>query len=168
MLIRQASNHDADGIASVNVRAWQLAYRGIVPDKELDAMSAATRAIQWREILSKAESVTWVAVENEEVLAFASVGPCRDRDLSPTTYELWALYVAPDHWRRGIGKRLWSAMKANVIPPGTDLVSLQVLAGNDKARRFYEKQGFETDGSSRVIVIGGQGLVEVRYIQKLH
>lgn len=167
LVIRKATLDDAEGIAVVKVLAWQKAYKGIVPDDELDAMSASKYAAQWRDILTGSKSVTWIAVADEEVLAFASIGPCRDADLPPGSSELWALYVSPDHWRRGIGGRLWSAMKTAVIPQTAGIVSLLVLAENERARRFYEEQGFQADGTSRVIEIGGRQLLEVRYTQKL-
>lgn len=168
VLIRPAVVDDADGIASVKVLSWQQGYKGIVPDHELDAMSASKHVVRWREILNRSDSVTWIAVSREEVLAFASIGPCRDADMPPGSAELWALYVSPDHWRCGIGARLWSEMKITVIPPAAPIVSVLVLADNERARRFYEKQGFQADGTSRVIVIGGRNLDEVRYVQKLH
>jgi hypothetical protein len=37
--VRPATPDDADAIASVHVRSWQAAYRGIVPDAMLDALS---------------------------------------------------------------------------------------------------------------------------------
>ncbi len=41
--IRLATIDDAPGIAAVNVRAWQTAYRGILPDSFLDALDVTVR-----------------------------------------------------------------------------------------------------------------------------
>jgi hypothetical protein len=39
VVVREASVNDAAAIADLHVRAWQMAYRGIVPDAILDGMS---------------------------------------------------------------------------------------------------------------------------------
>ncbi len=46
-------------------------------------------------------------------------------------------------------------------------VSLWVLRDNLPARGFYERHGFETDGASKAITLGGAQLVEVRYLKRL-
>jgi len=38
--IRLASVDDADAVSEVHVRAWQSAYRGVMPDDYLDGLQA--------------------------------------------------------------------------------------------------------------------------------
>jgi GNAT superfamily N-acetyltransferase len=74
---------------------------------------------------------TWVAVdevEPERVLGFAAVEPGW----------LEQLYVDPDHLGEGIGRRLLDLAKERQ-PDGLLLWTFQV---NDRARRFYERNGF--------------------------
>lgn len=42
--LRRATVADAAAIAEISVRAWQTAFRGIVPDERLDAMRVEQRA----------------------------------------------------------------------------------------------------------------------------
>jgi GNAT superfamily N-acetyltransferase len=65
--------------------------------------------------------------------------------------ELSALYVLPDHWGRGVGASLLAA--ANPVS------RLWVLAGNSRARSFYERHGWHADGASR----DAFGVPELRY-----
>lgn len=50
------------------------------------------------------------------------------------------LYVHPDHYRRGIGRRLLQAALARI---GSQAWTI-VLAGNLAAQRLYETEGFKT------------------------
>ncbi|MGH3516704.1 MAG: GNAT family N-acetyltransferase [Haloechinothrix sp.] len=47
-----------------------------------------------------------VAVDAGTVVGFASTGPCRDGNAGVGRGELYALYLDPDHWPRGIGRSL--------------------------------------------------------------
>ena len=80
---------------------------------------------------------TWVAVDDAGVVAMMVVAPGH----------LEQLYVAPDRLGRGIGRELVELAKDR-FPAGLSLWTFQV---NERARRFYERNGFVavelTDGS---------------------
>lgn len=52
------------------------------------------------------------------------------------------LFVLPEFWGRGIGTEL-----LNSAMSGKDELFLQVYADNERAVRFYKKNGFEISGS---------------------
>ncbi|MBQ4437527.1 GNAT family N-acetyltransferase [bacterium] len=52
------------------------------------------------------------------------------------------LFVLPEFWGRGIGTEL-----LNSAMSGKDELFLQVYANNERAVRFYKKNGFEISGS---------------------
>jgi hypothetical protein len=52
MLIRDALQTDAAGIARVHVNSWRSTYRGIVPDQFLDSLSLERREQYWHDLLS--------------------------------------------------------------------------------------------------------------------
>lgn len=54
---------------------------------------------------------------------------------------LEALFVHPDHWRQGHGRRLLQALFAR-----HDALSLAVYALNERAVVFYRRNGFEETG----------------------
>jgi GNAT superfamily N-acetyltransferase len=175
--VRLALPDDAPGIASVQVRGWQVAYRGIVPDPFLDAMSIPERTERWRSIVSGAlgdtdaagrpvHSTTFVAVEDEEVIGFASVGARRDES-DAASGELWALYVDPDRWRHNAGRRLIDAATSELSSRGYRRAVLWVLEANDRGRRFYEAVGWGPDGGRAQFPIAGVDIAEVRYRRNL-
>lgn len=55
--------------------------------------------------------------------------------------ELESLSVAPEHRGRGLGSRLLAAVHDDLRRRGVEVVSLAVFAGNDAARRLYERHG---------------------------
>lgn len=165
LTIRVAEPADAGDLARVHIAAWQVAYRGIVPDEHLDALSWSQRRDRWRALLTDAGNAgrTLVAVLGQRLVGFASVGPCRDSDLAAQgLYEVFAIYLDPSHWRRGTGSALLRAALAGV-PAGTPAVTLWVLEANTAARSFYARHGFTPDGASKPYLVAGTTVPELRY-----
>ena len=58
------------------------------------------------------------------------------------TVELVAMWSAPEHRRRGVGRALVEAVVEAARAAGASRVVLWVMRGNDGARVFYESVGF--------------------------
>jgi len=52
MNIREANIEDAKGIANVHVKAWQSAYKGIMPEEYLLSLSVKDKTELWLQTLS--------------------------------------------------------------------------------------------------------------------
>lgn len=63
--------------------------------------------------------------------------------------ELHQIGVHPDVRRLGFGQVMLQALKAKTLPLGMRVIFLEVRASNEKARRFYEKHGFQHMGVRR-------------------
>jgi ribosomal protein S18 acetylase RimI-like enzyme len=79
-------------------------------------------------------------VENEVICGFVTTGPPQDSDL-PDVGELWAIYVDPQYWGKGVGRLLVTAGRDQMRRDGAREALLWVFAGNHRARRFYELDG---------------------------
>jgi hypothetical protein len=94
--VRPATVDDAAGMARVHVKAWQETYRGMFPDRVLDAPNAVDRrAAYWlTAIQDGADGTESVAVAERagEIIGIASSGAPRDEDATWTS-ELFVLYV---------------------------------------------------------------------------
>jgi len=169
IITRRAVPEDAWAIATIHVRAWQKAYRGIVPDDYLDTLSIDQRATGWRQILTHKDSGdVWVALKDDLVLGWISSGPSRDSGSGPATGEIWAIYVSPEHWRTGIGRLLYAEAEQRLAELGMKEVTLWVLKGNTHARRFYESLGFSIDpGAEKTMTKTGAELSELRMRKQL-
>ena len=57
--------------------------------------------------------------------------------------ELGRLHVHPDHWHEGVGRALHDAAAA------AGATTLWVIDANERARRFYERNGWVLDPTER-------------------
>lgn len=161
--LRRATGADASAVAAMHVQTWQTAYRGIVPDPFLDSLDVASRAGRYSfDRVRPGDPETWIAIAGDDVVGMVSVGGGRDEDL-PGLGEVMALYVAPDRWRSGAGSALLAKAERLLTDAGFSEAFLWVLEDNARGRRFYETAGWDPDGRTKTVGIGGRELVEVRY-----
>lgn len=157
-MIRPATIDDASAIAEVHVNAWKKAYAGIVPSDYLERMSVEKRTEWWRKALGERQGTVLVAVVRDKVVGWISFGPSGGGEAD--TVEIYAIYILPDDWRRGIGSDLLKAAEPSL--GGFSSTVLWVLAENKRALAFYRDRGFEPDGATKQIEIGGAHLREIR------
>lgn len=154
--LRRATPADAAALAAVEVTGWRTAYRGLMPDVFLDALSEAEKTADWHANLLKhgqsGRKRVIVAIADERVIGFVRVGAEQN---TRTAGLLYLLYVLPQYWGRGVGKRLMSAALDELRDLGLVHASLWVLRDNHHARRFYEMQGWLEDGQARADDYGG-------------
>jgi ribosomal protein S18 acetylase RimI-like enzyme len=151
--LRNATPDDAIAIATVHVASWQVAYRGLLPDEILDGLSVPDRARIWAERLGGAtppRSKTLLVADRTGVLGFAASGPALDVDDDPTAGELYAIYLDPRAWGRGHGARLHAGVLEHLRRAGFTHACLWVLDSNERAQRFYRRQGWAETGESKV------------------
>jgi ribosomal protein S18 acetylase RimI-like enzyme len=166
MKIRLATTDDADPLAAVHIRTWQVAYRGLIPDETLDSLDVEDRAGRWRAYLAEDHTDTFVALHDGSIIGFCSIEPSRDEaEARSGVGELTSLYVDPDHWRVGAGRALCDAAIAQAQDRQFQTLILWVLEANRGARNFYESMGFQLDpgvGFTRGFG-GGAEIAQVRY-----
>jgi ribosomal protein S18 acetylase RimI-like enzyme len=167
--IRRAREEDARGMAEVHVRTWRHAYRNLLPAEVLHGLDVDARENWWKtEIHVVPESRRpWIAESGDEVGGFVSVGPSRDALASPTTGEVYALYVDPECWDRGVGRNLLAHGQKDLVEHGYSDATLWVLVDNQRACAFYEAAGWRADGSERIEHVGQHQMTEIRYRRQL-
>jgi ribosomal protein S18 acetylase RimI-like enzyme len=165
--LRDATPADAHAIATVLVRSWRAAYRGLLPDDVLAGLSIPDREQLWSDTLTAPPPRTRavVATIGSAIVGFAATGPplvpadCAD----PTLGDLYALYLSPDVWRRSIGTQLHAAALDRLRSCGFTHAGLWVLATNERALRFYNRHGWTDTGRTQVdLGPGGTELHERR------
>lgn len=161
-VIRPARIRDTEAIACAQVLSWQAAYRGVLEDRFLDDLSTDVQHASWLQRLNAGARVA-VAEDADELVGFACHGPARDDDVLAGSGEVYALYVVPSSWGSGAGSRLLAAVVGDQEATGSAGVVLWVLENNGRARRFYERRGWEPEGAMRVAQIGVRRVTEVRY-----
>jgi GNAT superfamily N-acetyltransferase len=163
MLVRPARPGDEHAVASVHVRSWQSAYRGLLPADYLDGLRPEDRSRVYRfGTDDPAVPFTVVAVDDDRIVGFATTAAARDDDVAGMG-ELCALYVDPPFWSHGLGLALVTAARERLTTQGFEEAVLWVLVGNDRAERFYRTNGWNPDGSRRLQEIWGVKVDEIRY-----
>jgi ribosomal protein S18 acetylase RimI-like enzyme len=163
-LVRPLAAADVDAVARLHVAVWQTAYRGLLPDAFLDAISVERRTAMWRQIVERQASPALLAEQDGCIVGFVLGGRSRDDDAQVgVTAEIMAIYVAPERWGTGAGTQLMQAALAMLRNQGFHEVTLWVLRDNVRARRFYELAGFKPDGGEKVDTQGDVPFDEVRY-----
>ena len=139
------------------MRGWQVGYEGIVGDGFLAAMSIDENEGRWQAIVDgQVELQTLVAVVDDRLVGFASMGPYRseggdDKTLETTVMaeprtvgELYGFYVHPDSWVTGVANELHERRWRLDATWAT--LTLWVLGRQRRARRFDERHGWTADG----------------------
>ena len=155
---------DVTAVAQTRVSGWRAAYAGLLPASYLDGLTVEEGAGSLRRRLDRpaANGADLVAVDaHGTVTGWACVG--RAADGAHGAGELYALYVRPSLIGTGIGRALLDAAHAHALAHGLDPLLLWVLAGNARARAFYERAGYVADGAVRSEDYDGVSVREVRY-----
>jgi ribosomal protein S18 acetylase RimI-like enzyme len=148
--IRRAHFADARPLAEMHVASWQAAYRDLLPSAYLTSLSIERRVAGWEEWLLENSRQVFVIEGDGRVVGYVAFGPTRDHDLGAAEAgEVYGIYVHPDDWHKGYGKRLMKHALAGLSHEGFSLATLWVLKGNERAMRFYERCGFYTDGAAK-------------------
>lgn len=163
VLVRAASPDDLGAIVDVHVRAWREGYRGLIDQDYLDGMRPEDWAGRFRTAPADLSGpFTLVAVTDGAVCGHVTIGRSRDDDIAASG-EVWAVYVDPGHWGAGVGRALMDAAGHRLAQAGYERAFLWTLSANERARRFYERVGWQPDGRQRTILIGGRPADEVSY-----
>ena len=166
--IRAGRPDDAEEIVDLHLRAWRWAYTGLIADRYIDHLwSAREERIERRRSGLAAPDpgrATWVAARDGRVVGFISFGPTFDADTPEPRGEVYAVYLAPEVTRQGIGRRLMEHATADLRNRGFRQATLWCLATNDRGRAFYEALGWWLDGTEKIEPTPPfDGLHEVRF-----
>ena len=162
--VRSATTRDAQAIAEIHVATWQAAYKKLMPEDYLSKITVQKREVYWREAIEYSEPQLLVATDGEEVVGFVGYDRSRDANTRSSVGEIWAMYVAPEHWNKGVGLLLWDGARDGLKEEGCTQVTVWVLLHNERALRFYEQAaGFKREMPSlKTVDFGSVKLEEIR------
>jgi ribosomal protein S18 acetylase RimI-like enzyme len=166
-VVRRPGVEDAAAMGALHVRAWQAAYRGVMPDEYLDALDPVARTEMWRGVIAEDATRLLVAEVDGVVVGFAAFGPeSVDEEHPPPNEaqrgELYAINLDPDAWGRGTGRALLRAATAQLRDRPFDAAVLWVVPENERAIALYRSEGWEADGVARAEDVLGVSVGEMR------
>ena len=139
-MIREARLDEAEALAGIQRAASVAAFAHIFPP---DRYPYPIDDVQARWVVAVEDPVLTVLVA-ELNGAPAAVAGCRAEWLD-------GLYVRPEHWGSGLGRKLHDEVLDRLRAGGSPRCHLWVLEHNDRARRFYERLGWRENGDTRVV-----------------
>jgi ribosomal protein S18 acetylase RimI-like enzyme len=168
IMIRPASENDIPTIAALHVAGWTGAYGGLVDQAYLDSLTVEKRIEDWTSWLKSGESKVFLADDGGVPAGFVVIGrtktpPPGSSPIRPShSGEVYALYLHPDYWRRGIGRALLRHAATELKALKHSAICLWVLDGNQRGKAFYQAMGGQKLGS-KMIEIGPSSLKEICY-----
>jgi ribosomal protein S18 acetylase RimI-like enzyme len=158
--VRRATVDDAATIAAIHAETWRAAYAHAFPADYLEGLSVHHRRELWKRTLAGGTFDVFVAQLEDAAAGFVSSGPAED-DSAPG--ELFALYVLPAAWGKGLGRALLRCAEQALRERGYESAALWMLEDNRPARRLYETAGWTADGGRKSLAAGGAEAAVVRY-----
>ena len=146
-VLRSAAADDAEPIARIWHSGWSDGHLGRVPERLVEARTADSFAERARRRIGD----TTVATVGDAVAGFVMV----------TSDEVEQVYVDADHRGAGIADLLLAEAERQIRAAGHDSAWLAVVAGNHRARAFYERQGWVDDGPFDYPAHGPDGPIPV-------
>jgi GNAT superfamily N-acetyltransferase len=153
MMLRPATGADASQVATIWHDGWRDGHLGHVPDALLAARTTESFATRATERIGD----TTVAEIDGAVAGFVMV----------VDDEVEQVYVAAGHRGSGVAGALLAEAERQVRAGGHDRAWLAVVAGNARARRFYERSGWTDDGPLDYIAAGGITVPSHQYTKSL-
>jgi GNAT superfamily N-acetyltransferase len=130
--LRPAAADDAPVIAEIWLLGWRDGHLGSVPEE----LAAVRTEESFRTRAAQRVGDTTVAVIDDRVAGFVMV----------VDDEVEQVYVAADHRGAGVADTLMAEAERQVRAAGHTTAWLAVVAGNTRARRFYERRGWSDGG----------------------
>jgi GNAT superfamily N-acetyltransferase len=136
--LREATWADVDACFGVQRRSAVVGYARIFPQDEYPFPDE----IVHKEWVSRLNDDRWVLIaliDDEPVGTIATRGN-----------RIESLFVVPEQWGAGVSDALHDAALQRIAEQGAEVAELEVMADNLRARRFYERRGWERDGREEV------------------
>jgi GNAT superfamily N-acetyltransferase len=130
--LRPARHRDAPVITIIWESTWRDGHVGHVPDELVALRTPETFRVRAAAMISR----TTVGLSGGEITGFVTV----DGD------EVEQVFVAASGRGSGIAAALLGEAERQVAAAGHEKAWLAVVAGNARARRFYERSGWSDEG----------------------
>jgi diamine N-acetyltransferase len=164
--IRRAGVEDAHEISRIYALSWKTGYRGMIPQDYLDALSEDYWTPKFRNWLLEGTLRAEILSEDGVPAGAIAFGKSREKEL-PDWGEVVSLYLRPEVFRRGYGKKLMEEAFRYFRESGVRDCFLWVLRENEHAQAFYRSLGFAITPDTVSYDIAGKRIVDLRYILHL-
>jgi GNAT superfamily N-acetyltransferase len=151
--LRRAGTSDLEAIVDVFLDCWRITYADTMPAGLVEAMTRERAREIWSATLAGSRT---------EVLVAAAVPAGGVRGVvgyslpEPEAGYVASLYVSPHAQGSGTGRLLLAEAEQRLRAWGARRARLWVFADNAPSRAFYQRQGWQPDGSRETLPEFGQ------------
>ncbi len=173
--VASTNSVDIQELAAIAARTFPLACPPTIPPKDsasfIDTHLSADRFAQY---LTDPQRALFVARQDGRIIGYAMLirgvaGPADVQRAVPNrpAAELSKIYVLPDHHGAGPATALMELVLATAERWGVRSVWLGVNRANQRAQRFYTKNGFTVSGT-RTFQVGDRRESDFVMVRELH
>ena len=161
VIIRKAIPGDEQELAYIQTESWKAAFAGILSPEELDRCTDLQNVEQmYRNILLS--EFCDIAIEFVDGTPHCIAAWGKNRcDLGDTVAELICIHSLQNNWAKGYGSAMMEYVLAQLQQAQYESVILWVFEENSRARKFYEKHGFELTEQKKLT----NGIAELMYVK---
>ncbi len=145
--LREATLDDAAEMAATTIEGFESYKAWAGPT--YTAPPSATESERMREGLTRPDAWAVVAVDGGRMAGHGSLAHARDGregPVIPGVGYLWQLFVREPWWGQGVATRLHARVIEEAVLRGYESMRLLTPRGQARARGFYEREGWITDG----------------------
>lgn len=147
-VLRDATLTDAPLLVKIGTETFTDTFGHLYHPDDLAAFIGRFTVAAWEEELSNPRYHVVLAMAGDEAVGYAKLGP-PSLPFEPTgvAIELRQFYLRKEVQGTGLAATLMEHMLAKARATGADELFLSVFVDNHRARRFYERYGFERVGT---------------------
>ena len=161
--IRKAVSGDEQVLAYIQTESWKAAFADILSPAELERCINPEKAEQmYHSVLRREDCNMAIEFVADQPHCIAAWGKNRC-DLGDAVGELICIHSLRNHWGEGYGSAMMEYALTQLRREGYESVILWVFEANTRARKFYEKHGFEPTGQKKA----ANGIWEIMYQRSL-
>ncbi|KZE11458.1 MULTISPECIES: GNAT family N-acetyltransferase [Sphingomonas] len=151
--LRDATVADAGLLVTIGTETFTDTFGHLYHPDDLAAFLAKFTVAAWEEELSDPRFHVVLAMAGDDAVGYAKLGP-PSLPFEPTgkPIELRQFYLRRQAQGTGLAATLMEHMLAKARATGADELFLSVFIDNHRARRFYERYGFERVGTYAFMV----------------
>ena len=161
--IRKAIPGDEQVLAYIQTESWKAAFVDILSPEELERCTNLEKAEQmYHNVLRRDGCNMAIEFVDGKPHCIAAWGTNRC-DLGDAVGELICIHSLQNNWAKGYGSAMMEFVLAQLQQAQYESVILWVFEDNTRARKFYEKHGFELTGQKKP----ANGIAELMYKKRL-
>ena len=156
----------ASRVAGIHAASWKKAYRGIFPDAYLDGEIEVERLRHWQtrvRELARGDGEIFLATVSHRPAGFLCIEIGPDPEWGTLVDNL---HVLPDWRGTNLGGQLLARGEDWALRHGQRQLYLWVFEENDRARRFYRREGWREGERQLQEIPGGDRKAVWRMIKR--